>query len=51
METITWEQIPYTMVYYKDAVTEGIIAAVDNVFMCRLFTRDEKTIVIKLNMN
>lgn len=51
METIIWNQVQYTMVYYENAVTEGIIAQVDCMFMCRLFTRDENKLVIKFNMN
>ena len=51
METITWNQVEYTMVYYENAITEGIMAQIEYKFVCSLYTRDEKTIVVKLNMN
>ena len=51
MKTITWNHIEYNLFYYEDCVTDASIIVLNDTMYCRLFTQDEKTILIKLILN
>lgn len=51
METITWNHVEYTTVYYENVVTDASIVVLNEYLYCRLFTQDEITIIIKQTLN